>query len=118
MGKIPWSRKRQPTPGFLPGRFHGQRSLVCSPWGDKESDTTERAGHSYPTFRTHFKGLPSTNPPRQGVQFISCESQVWHPPDSDLPEEGTLSWSYAPGRSSCENWSELLTLSVYQFPHL
>ena len=34
---------RQPTPGFLPGESHGQRSLVgCSPWGHKELDTTER----------------------------------------------------------------------------
>ena len=33
--KMPWSRKRQPTPVFLPGKFHGQRSLVdYSPWGD------------------------------------------------------------------------------------
>ena len=41
--KIPWRRKRQPTPVFLPGKSHGQRSLVgCSPWGRKESDTTER----------------------------------------------------------------------------
>ena len=31
-----------PTPVFLPGESHGQRSLVnCSPWGRKESDTTE-----------------------------------------------------------------------------
>ena len=38
-----WRRKWQPTPVFLPGEFHGQRSLVgCSPWGHKESDTTER----------------------------------------------------------------------------
>ena len=29
-----WRRKRQPTPVFLPGKSHGQRSLVgCSPWG-------------------------------------------------------------------------------------
>ena len=28
LGKIPWRRKRQPTPVFLPGEFHGQRSLV------------------------------------------------------------------------------------------
>ena len=27
VGKIPWSRKWQPTPVFLPGRFHGQRNL-------------------------------------------------------------------------------------------
>ena len=39
------SRRRQwhPTPVLLPGKSHGQRSLVgCSPWGRKESDTTER----------------------------------------------------------------------------
>ena len=34
----------QPTPVFLPGEFHGQRSLVgCSPRGHKESDMTEHA---------------------------------------------------------------------------
>ena len=27
--KIPWKRKWQPTPVFLPGKFHGQRSLVA-----------------------------------------------------------------------------------------
>ena len=37
-----WRRKWQPTPVFLPGESHGQRSLVgCSPWGCTESDTTE-----------------------------------------------------------------------------
>ena len=34
--KIPWSRKWQTTPVFLPGEFHGQRSLAgYSPWGIK-----------------------------------------------------------------------------------
>ena len=43
VGKIPWRRERLPTPGFLPGESHGQRSLVgYSPWGHKESDMTER----------------------------------------------------------------------------
>ena len=43
VGKIPWRRKWQPTPVFLPREFHGQRSLVgCSPCGCKELDTTER----------------------------------------------------------------------------
>ena len=42
VGKIPWRRKWQPTPGFLPRKSCGQRSLVgCSPWGHKDSDTTE-----------------------------------------------------------------------------
>ena len=35
-----------PAPVFLPGEFHGQRSLVgYSPWGCKESDMTERLTH-------------------------------------------------------------------------
>ena len=43
MGKIPWRRTWQPTPAFLPGEFHGQRSLAgYSPQSHKESDTTER----------------------------------------------------------------------------
>ena len=42
-GKILWRRKRQPTPVFLPGEFHGKRSLEgYSPWGCKELDMTER----------------------------------------------------------------------------
>ena len=36
-------RRWHPTPALLPGKSHGQRSLVgCSPWGCKESDPTER----------------------------------------------------------------------------
>ena len=43
VGNIPWRRKWQTTPVFLPGKFHGWRSLVgCSPWGRKGSDTTEQ----------------------------------------------------------------------------
>ena len=39
VGKICFSRKWQPIPVFLPGKFHGQRSLVgYSPWGGKELD--------------------------------------------------------------------------------
>ena len=42
IGKIPWRKKWQPTPIFLPGESHGQRSLVgCRPYGCKELDTTE-----------------------------------------------------------------------------
>ena len=34
--KIPWSRKWQPTPVFVPGKLHGERSLLgYSPWGCK-----------------------------------------------------------------------------------
>ena len=42
VGKIPWRRKWQPAPVFLPGWSHRQRNLAgYSPWRRKESDTTE-----------------------------------------------------------------------------
>ena len=44
VGNIPWRRERLPTPVFLPGESHGQRSLA---WGCKESDTTERLSLSF-----------------------------------------------------------------------
>ena len=45
--KIPWRRTWQPTPIFLPGDSHEQRSLVAySPWGHKELDMTEATSHS------------------------------------------------------------------------
>ena len=41
-GRFPWRREWQPTPVFLPGEFHGQRSLAgYSPWGHRKADTTE-----------------------------------------------------------------------------
>ena len=53
--KIPWRRKWQPTPVFLPGKSHGQRSLVgYDPWGCNELDTTEQLNHS------SDKSAPST----------------------------------------------------------
>ena len=43
--------KWQPTPVFLPEESHGLRSLAsCSPWGRKESDTTERLVGKYPGY--------------------------------------------------------------------
>ena len=46
VGRIPWRRKWQPTPVFLPGESHGERSLVaCSPWGHKELNRTEVTAH-------------------------------------------------------------------------
>ena len=43
-GQSPWRKQWQPTPVFLPGESHGQRSLVdYSPWGRK------RVGHDWAT---------------------------------------------------------------------
>ena len=56
VGKIPWRRKWQPTPVFLPGESPGQRSLVC--W------THKRVGHSLTT-TLYTYSTPSN--PTQGV---------------------------------------------------
>ena len=43
VGKIPWKMEWLPTSVFRPGESHGQRSLAAySPWGHKQSDTTEQ----------------------------------------------------------------------------
>ena len=73
-GKISWSRKWQPTPVFLSGKSHGQRSLVGhSPWGRKGPDTTE-----WQNTHTHS---------------TSCESPGWrkHTLESRLPGETSIS---------------------------
>ena len=61
-----WRRKWQTTPVLLPGKSHGQRSLVgCSPWGHKESDTTEwlscwSSCNSHLKLRAHARREDST----------------------------------------------------------
>ena len=58
------SRKWQPTPMFLLGKFYGQRNLVgYSPWGHRESDTTE----SLSTLRNV-----------QEFQLLHIPSNIWY----------------------------------------
>ena len=46
--KIPWRMTWQPTPEFLTGEFHGQRSLAgYSPWSCKGLDMTERLSYIF-----------------------------------------------------------------------
>ena len=78
--KIPWRRERLPSPVFWPGASHG----LCSPWGCKESDTTERLSLLEKEMATHsstfFWRIPWTEEPG-GLQ--SMGSQSWTRP-SDL----------------------------------
>ena len=58
--KILWRRKWQPTLVLLPVKSHGQRSMVgYSPWGRKESDTTERLHFHFHALRTSIGSLIS-----------------------------------------------------------
>ena len=61
--KIPWRRKWHPTPVFLPGKSHGDRSLVIyGPQGLKELDSTE---HACPLSRSNIQII------------LTCSSGVW-----------------------------------------
>ena len=51
VGKIFWRKEWLPTPVFLPGEFHGPRTVMgYSQWGHKESDTNEQLTLSLLTF--------------------------------------------------------------------
>ena len=82
--KIPWGREWQPTPVLLPGEFHGQRSLVgCSPWGLKESDTTEQVSRQIMSSVEHlFMCLIAINlwPFNLSSQILFCSlrSSFWN----------------------------------------
>ena len=68
-GKIPWRRKWQPKPVLLPGKSHGQRSMVgYSPWGCKELDMTEQLH-----FPFHFAFLSVT-----GTEKGALRGQPWN----------------------------------------
>ena len=88
LGKL-WRRQWHPTPVLLPGKSHGQRSLIgYSPWGRKEWDTTERL-HFH--FSLSCIGEGNGNPlqcsclenPRDRI-LVGC--RLWGRTESDTTE--------------------------------
>ena len=72
LGRSPWRREKLPTPVFRPGEFYG----LYSPWGRKESDTTERLSLSL------LRADPSAKPgslSAAGLQRL-CECLYIHVP--------------------------------------
>ena len=84
-----WRRKWQPTPVFLPGKSHGQRSLAgCnSPWGHKESDTTERLTHNLLkcSLMCSMQTLEVTNGDEEAAPLLAYTINLWHPTPVLLP---------------------------------
>ena len=75
VGKMPWRKKWQSTPVFLPGKSSGKRTLVgYSPQGRKELDMTEVTQHSTVGYlllvvqKFHFLGFQCTTP----AQILVC----------------------------------------------
>ena len=94
VGKIPWSRKL--TPVFLPGKSHGQRSLVgYSPRGCKESDMTERL-HFHFSFSCFGEG--NGNP-------LQC-------PCLENPRDGGACWAAVYGVAQSRTWLKWLSIAL------
>ena len=88
-----WRRQWQPTLVLLPGKSHGQRSLVgCSPWGCEESSTTERL-HFHFSFSCIREG--NGNP----LQYSYLEN----------PRDGGAWWAAIYGVT--QSWTQLKQLS-------
>ena len=86
VGQIPWRRKWQPTPVFLPGESHGWRSLVgYSSRGRKESDMTEQ--HHF-----HFLSTPVLLPGKSHGWRSLVGYSSRGPKESDTTEKLTLSF--------------------------
>ena len=70
--KIPWKRAWQPTPVFLPGEFHGQRSLAgYGPQGCKEPNTTKGLVPTLWVNRTNLKCQPNGITKHQRTQWLN-----------------------------------------------
>ena len=94
-------RQWQPTPVLLPGKSHGQRSLVgCSPRGREESDTTERLHFHFSLPRL---GEGNGNP----LVFLPGESQG----------QGSLLGCCLWGRRVGRDWSDLAAAAAEQRLH-
>ena len=74
IGKNPWRKKWQPTPVFLPGKLHGQRSLVGrSPRGRRESGLTEHTSTRHSGARLLSLGQNTQRdqmPPEDGFALL------------------------------------------------
>ena len=93
VGKIPWRRKWQPTPVFLPGEYHGQRSLEgYSPRGRKKvrhnlatkpstSVSPRRIGTTSRTFSAVPK-VPAQSPAHSRCPMSICWENEWFSLDS------------------------------------
>ena len=93
-GKIPWRRDWQHTPVFLPGESHGQRSLGgYGPWGDKESDRTERLGkeqHTQCKNKGQEEGMRRRGKRKKTMDTSSIRYQITSPKTTFWPLRRSL----------------------------
>ena len=88
--KIPQRRAQQPTPVFLPGESHGQKSLAgYSPQGRIESDTTEATQHAHKRDTRRVSKSFQVVPGAKNLPTIQEMEEMWvqHLSGEDLLEE-------------------------------
>ena len=111
VGKIPWRRKWQATPVFLSEKSNGQRSLAgYSPWGRKESDTTQGLNNNNLSLWPHLGQLnkASTLAPAGDSDHkrLHPDPTSNHSENPDWPPALPLSQAH----SAC--WKDLNYLSI------
>ena len=80
IGKIPWKRKWQPTPVFLPGKSHGQRSLMgYSPWGRRVGDDWSDLAHTCTLIKRLNRGIM-----KSGLRRKKTEEDVQRVPPREM----------------------------------
>ena len=104
--EISWRRKWQPTPVFLPGEIHGQRSLAgCSPWDRKELNTNQLLS----LFHVNWSPLPLL------TWIDTYRLSIFHAPCKLLILSIGLYWRHLPkaatGKLQVSSWNMALDVS-------
>ena len=99
LGRSPGGGKWQPTPVFLPQKFHGQRSLAgYSPWGRKESYVTKwLSTHtvlSWGIYSETQKGAKTWEQHSGGKSTGLYSQQRWNPADGSSTIDTLSCWLY------------------------
>ena len=97
--KIPWRKKWQPIPVFLPGKSHGQRTAGYSPWGHTRIGhdlAAKQQQHTYLLGRSRRLGFPDSSAGKKS----SCNAVYLNliPESGRAPGEGIghpLQYSWA-----------------------
>ena len=107
VGKIPWRRKWQPTPVFLPGKSHRQSLVGYSLWGHKESDTLSDLAHAYTHTHTY---IPTHNVIWAGLDSGSFSSVPFYSVSSINSAETSLFRSVV---AACSKWYLLSLIFLF-----
>ena len=108
-----WSRKWQPTPGFLPGESQGRGSLVgCRLWGRTESDTTEATQQQQPH--------PSITAAKPGAITASFHGSPAHVLGHSIHFQLFFTLAFCLShffQQSLVNWDQLIFQEAMEYAH-